>query len=92
MNSRVPSLQVMVHGQASGICWHSSLIASQSGGRFSKFCGIQLLRIWNVDIPLTLPSFQADGNLNEVREKLRIFGVRQLRIEAKDDDRLGLVV
>ena len=45
MNSRVPSLQGMVHGQASEICSQSSLISSQFGGRFSKFCGFDFLKL-----------------------------------------------
>ena len=45
MNSRVPSLRKMVHGQASEICSQSSLISFQFGGGFSKFCGIYFFRI-----------------------------------------------
>ena len=92
MNSRVPSLQEMVHGHASEICSQSSLISSQFGGRFSKFCGISFSRIRNSDIPIALPNFRVDGIFNEAQGRLRINGVRQLRIEAKDDGRLDLFV
>ena len=57
-----------------------------------KFCGIQFFRIRNRDILLALPKFRADGNLNEVRGKLRMNGVHQLKIEAEDDERLDLFV
>ena len=32
--------EVIVHRHFSGICWHSSSISSQFGGRLSVFCGI----------------------------------------------------
>ena len=40
---RVSFSEVMVHGQFSGIRWHSSSILSHFGARFTSFCGIYSL-------------------------------------------------
>ena len=92
MISRVPCSQVMVHAQVSGTYWHSFSIASQFGGKLSKFCGIYFFRIWKADFALVLPRFPVDANSIEVRGKLQKNGMRQLIIEAEDDDRLDLFV
>ena len=49
---RVSSSEVMVHGQMSGICWHSSSMSSQFGGRFSDFCGIYIIFKFNTNIEI----------------------------------------
>ena len=42
--------EVMVHGQFSGICWHSLSIPSQFGGVFSRFCGIYNVFNFNISV------------------------------------------
>ena len=44
--------EVMVHGQFNGICWLSSSMASQLGGRFADFCGIYSLVKFSMEITI----------------------------------------
>ena len=54
--------EVMVHGQFSGMCWHSSSISSQSGGVFSRFCGIY--NVFKFDISISILKRTAVLGLN----------------------------
>ena len=44
--------EVMVHGQFSGICWHSLSMSFQFGGRFSDFSGIYNLFKFSTSIEI----------------------------------------
>ena len=50
--ARVSFPEVIVQGQFNGIRWHSSSMSSQSGGRFSDFCGIYNLFRFNMNIEI----------------------------------------